>query len=134
MSFCGEDDFDSFFDFIFTKWENEENQIEFLHYLISNPQTESFSFKYYKGKRKKQVIYASVAGNLCLEQDMLTWRKIKFDFVPQKGDWLVYFNTAGYQMDSNESEFHKIPLVKKIIVEKDDAGYLIKEDKEYDCE
>ena len=86
-----------------------------------------------KDKRKKQIIYASVAGNLCLEQDMLTWRKIKFNFIPQKGDLLVYFNTAGYQMDSNESEFHKIPLAKKIIVEKNTAGYLIKEDKEYDC-
>ena len=85
------------------------------------------------GNRKKETIFASIAGNLCLEQDMLTWRKIKFDFVPQKGDWLVYFNTAGYQMDSNESEFHKIPLVKKIIVEKKETGYLIKEDKEYDC-
>ena len=85
------------------------------------------------GQRKKKVIYASVAGNLCLEQDMITWRKIKFDYIPQKGDWLIYFNTAGYQMDSNESEFHKIPLVKKLIVEKTENGYSIKEDNEYDC-
>jgi CCR4-NOT transcription complex subunit 1 len=46
--------FDLFFDFIFNKWDNEENQIDFLHYLISNPQTETFSFKNYKGKRTKQ--------------------------------------------------------------------------------
>ena len=87
-----------------------------------------------KGRRRKNEIYASIAGNLCLEQDMLTWRKIKFDYIPQKGDWLVYLNTAGYQMDSNESEFHKIPLIKKLIVEENEVGYLIKEDKEYDCE
>ena len=86
-----------------------------------------------KDKRKKETIYASVAGNLCLEQDMLTWRKIKFDYIPKHGDLLVYFNTAGYQMDSNESEFHKIPLVKKYIAIKDNHNYLIKEDKEYDC-
>ena len=48
--------FDLFFDFIFKKWNNEENQIDFLHYLISNPQTESFSFKNYKGKRTKQQL------------------------------------------------------------------------------
>jgi diaminopimelate decarboxylase len=45
---------------------------------------------------------------------------------------LVYFNTAGYQMDSNESEFHKIPLVKKLIVEKIKNEYRISEDSEYD--
>lgn len=78
-------------------------------------------------------IYASVAGNLCLEQDMITWRRIKFDRTPKKGDLLVYYNTAGYQMDSNESEFHKIPLVKKYIVSKNEKEYLIVEDKEYDC-
>ena len=46
--------YDLFFDFIFNKWDNEENQIEFLHYLISNPQTDTFNFKNYKGKRTKQ--------------------------------------------------------------------------------
>ena len=71
--------------------------------------------------------------NLCLEQDMITWRKIKFDTIPEKGDLLIYYNTASYQMDSNESEFHKIPLVKKYVVKKNDNGYLIEEDKKYDC-
>ena len=85
-----------------------------------------------KSSREKKEIYASVAGNLCLEQDMITWRKVKFECVPQRGDLLVYFNTAGYQMDSNESEFHKIPLVKKMIVEKNNDEYKISEDKEYD--
>jgi len=78
-------------------------------------------------------ILASVAGNLCLEQDMITWRKIKFDTTPERGDLLVYYNTAGYQMDSNESEFHKIPLVKKYVVKKIDDRYVIEEDKKYDC-
>lgn len=83
--------------------------------------------------RKKKEIYASVAGNLCLEQDMLTWRKIKFEYTPKKGDLLVYYNTAGYQMDSNESEFHRIPLVKKFIVERIEDKYVIMEDEKYDC-
>ena len=46
--------YDLFFDFIFKKWNNEENQIEFLQYLISNPQTDTFNFKMFKGKRTKQ--------------------------------------------------------------------------------
>ena len=86
-----------------------------------------------KTPRSKKTTYASVAGNLCLEQDMMTWRKIKFNYIPKRGDLLIYFNTAGYQMDSNESEFHKIPLVKKYIVKKIENKYLIKEDKNYDC-
>ena len=86
-----------------------------------------------KKVKQKNTIFASVAGNLCLEQDMITWRKIKFDTIPERGDLLVYYNTAGYQMDSNESEFHKIPLVNKYIIEKNKKDYYIKEDKEYDC-
>lgn len=30
---------------IFKKWNNQFNQIEFLNFLINNPQTELFSFK-----------------------------------------------------------------------------------------
>lgn len=83
--------------------------------------------------RLDSPIYASVAGNLCLEQDMITWRKIKFDYLPENGDYLIYYNTAGYQMDSNESEFHKLPLVKKFVVNKENGEYVIRKDDEYDC-
>ena len=84
--------------------------------------------------KNKKVILASVAGNLCLEQDMITWRKIKFENTPEKGDLLIYHNTAGYQMDSNESNFHKIPLIEKIVVKRNNnKSYEIKEDKLYDC-
>lgn len=86
-----------------------------------------------KSVGQNNVIFASVAGNLCLEQDMLTWRIIKFNVIPKRGDLLVYYNTAGYQMDSNESKFHKIPLVKKYIVKIIDNKYVIEEDKKYDC-
>ena len=85
-----------------------------------------------KSVGQNNVIFASVAGNLCLEQDMLTWRKIKFYVIPERGDLLVYYNTAGYQMDSNESEFHKIPLVKKYVVKRNDNKYVVEEDKKYD--
>ena len=85
-----------------------------------------------KSVRQKKVVFASIAGNLCLEQDMLTWRKIKFYVIPERGDLLVYYNTAGYQMDSNESEFHKIPLVKKYVVKRNDNKYVVEEDKKYD--
>ena len=62
---------------------------------------------------------ACIGGASCLETDMLTWRKILFPFRPQVGDLLVYLNTAGYQMDSNESPFHDLPLPPKVIIDRD---------------
>lgn len=41
-----------------------------------------------KNNNSNNSILASVAGNLCLEQDMITWRKIKFDTIPEKGDFV----------------------------------------------
>ncbi|MFE7031309.1 Y4yA family PLP-dependent enzyme [Streptomyces sp. NPDC057621] len=63
---------------------------------------------------------ASVGAATCLESDMLTWRKIVFPRRPRAGDLLVYPNTAGYQMDSNESPFHDLPLPPKVVIDRTD--------------
>ncbi|MFE4054791.1 Y4yA family PLP-dependent enzyme [Streptomyces sp. NPDC059096] len=63
---------------------------------------------------------ASVGAATCLESDMLTWRKIAFGQRPRPGDLLLYPNTAGYQMDSNESPFHDLPLPPKVVVDHTD--------------
>ncbi|MFC9243123.1 Y4yA family PLP-dependent enzyme [Streptomyces sp. NPDC057136] len=60
---------------------------------------------------------ASIGAATCLESDMLTWRKISFPSRPRTGDLLVYPNTAGYQMDSNESPFHDLALPPKVVVD-----------------
>jgi len=62
---------------------------------------------------------ACVGGASCLDGDMVTWRKIVFPQRPVPGDLLVYLNTAGYQMDSNESPFHDLPLPAKVVVTMD---------------
>ncbi|MFE5814852.1 alanine racemase [Streptomyces sp. NPDC056479] len=62
---------------------------------------------------------ACVGGATCLESDMLTWRKVLLPARPIPGDLLVYPNTAGYQMDSNESPFHELPLPPKVVVDTD---------------
>lgn len=69
-----------------------------------------------------QVFLACVGGSTCLESDMLTWRKIGFPAPIQPGDRLVYLNTAGYQMDSNESPFHEASLPSKVVVELHDEA------------
>lgn len=63
---------------------------------------------------------ACVGGATCLESDMVTWRKVRFPTRPAVGDLLIYPNTAGYQMDSNESPFHELPLPPKVVL--DTAG------------
>lgn len=71
----------------------------------------------------KQNHVACVAGSSCLEADMLTWRKINFPDEPVAGDILAYINTAGYQMDSNETSFHRTPLPAKIAIWQQNKAY-----------
>jgi diaminopimelate decarboxylase len=68
------------------------------------------------------VFPACVAGSTCLESDLVTWRKIGFPRPVQCGDHLVYLNTAGYQMDSNESPFHDAALPSKVVLRLGDGG------------
>lgn len=64
-----------------------------------------------------------VGGASCLEYDMLTWRKVVLPREPRRGDLLIYPNTAGYQMDKNESGFHQRPLPPKVVVSLDDGRF-----------
>ncbi len=68
-----------------------------------------------------EMFPACVAGSTCLESDMVTWRKIAFPRPVHRGDHLVYLNTAGYQMDSNESPFHDAPLPLKVVLQLGDG-------------
>ncbi|MFC3453031.1 Y4yA family PLP-dependent enzyme [Amycolatopsis speibonae] len=60
-----------------------------------------------------------VAGSSCMEYDVLTWRAVELPARPRTGDLLVYPNTAGYQMDKNESGFHQLPLPPKVVLDGD---------------
>jgi diaminopimelate decarboxylase len=62
-------------------------------------------------------VRTAVGGSSCLEYDVLTWRRVQFPVAPRPGDLLVYPNTAGYQMDKNESTFHQLPLPPKVVVD-----------------
>jgi diaminopimelate decarboxylase len=64
-----------------------------------------------------EPVAACVGGSSCLEYDMLTWRKVPFRRPPRPGDLLVYPNTAGYQMDKNETEFHQLPLPARVVLD-----------------
>lgn len=65
--------------------------------------------------REAELFTAAVASNTCLESDYLARRFIPFSTRPEPGDLLVYVNTAGYQMDSKESDFHRVPTPGKVV-------------------
>lgn len=67
---------------------------------------------------------AYIAGHSCLDDDVITNRLIEFETLPQPGDLLVYANTAGYQMDLLENEFHRHPMPRRIAVRGGAAGGL----------
>ncbi|MGF6888801.1 diaminopimelate decarboxylase [Nocardia sp. GAS34] len=65
---------------------------------------------------------ACVGAATCLESDMLSWRRIPLPRAATIGDLLVYPNTAGYQMDSNESAFHGLPIPPKVVLRSTSDG------------
>lgn len=73
--------------------------------------------------RPQDPIRVAIGGSSCMEYDVLTWRKILFPATPRHGDMIIYPNTAGYQMDKNESEFHQLPLPPKIVVKHEDGAF-----------
>ncbi|RKQ60848.1 diaminopimelate decarboxylase [Vogesella indigofera] len=72
-----------------------------------------------------QPVRAYIAGHSCLDDDVITNRLIAFNTMPQTGDLLVYANTAGYQMDLLENEFHRHPMPRRVTVTYDAAGALV---------
>lgn len=79
--------------------------------------------------RAQHVVHAAIGGASCMEYDVLTWRKIAFPAAPRHGDLIVYPNTAGYQMDKNESEFHQLALPPKIVVSEQGGRFVWRPDR-----
>lgn len=79
--------------------------------------------------RPQRQAIAAVAGSSCMEYDVLSWRKIRFPAEPRYGDFVIYPNTAGYQMDKNETEFHQLPLPPRIVVSEHDGQFTWRRDQ-----
>jgi diaminopimelate decarboxylase len=73
----------------------------------------------------------ALVGRSCLENDIIRQSAVGFSRAPVDGDAIVFVNTAGYQMDSNESEFHSLPLPHKIAVTKDRGRWRCILDEQY---
>lgn len=74
-------------------------------------------------RRAGEPVWACVGGSSCMDYDMLTWRKVPLERRPRYGDLLIYPNTAGYQMDKNETEFHQLPLPGRVVLTTDGSGF-----------
>jgi diaminopimelate decarboxylase len=67
-------------------------------------------------------VRAYLAGHSCLDEDMISNRWLDFPAAPQAGDFLVYANTGGYQMDMMENQFHRHPMPTRLCVKRTADG------------
>jgi len=61
-------------------------------------------------------------GNLCVSYDILQYNKTYPDILPERGDLVMFNNTAAYMMDFVESETLMQPLAQKVAVWPDQRG------------
>lgn len=76
----------------------------------------------------------ALAGRSCMESDFIRRTGVDFPVEPVAGDLIVFINTAGYQMDSNESRFHEHPLPTKVAAIQTRHGWQAIQDDVYSIE
>lgn len=76
-------------------------------------------------------VFLHLAGNLCLENDILAWRQVPFRRMLTPGDILAFVNTAGYQMDFAESRIHRMNIAPRLAVTRGGSGWLWVVDGQY---
>jgi diaminopimelate decarboxylase len=63
-----------------------------------------------------------LAGNLCLERDLVLQHRVHLAAVPRSGDLVAFVNTAAYQMDLSASRALLQPGPTRVVVHADGAG------------
>ncbi|MEU6207764.1 Y4yA family PLP-dependent enzyme [Micromonospora musae] len=74
---------------------------------------------------------AYLFGNLCLEADLITRRKVFLPSRPSSGDLLAFVNTAGYLMDFSATQALRQPVGRKVAMYRDDGAWRWCLDEEY---
>ncbi|MGC5311512.1 Y4yA family PLP-dependent enzyme [Micromonospora zamorensis] len=70
-------------------------------------------------------------GNLCLEADLITRRKVFLPSRPRPGDLLAFVNTAGYLMDFSATHALRQPIGRKVALYRDDGAWRWCLDEQY---
>lgn len=72
-----------------------------------------------------------LTGNLCLEDDFLTRRRVTLPRTPVPGDLLAFVNTAGYFMDFAADHALRQPIARTAAVYRDTGGWSWCLDEQY---
>jgi diaminopimelate decarboxylase len=72
-----------------------------------------------------------LAGNLCLEADLITRRRVHLPRPPSVGDLLAFANTAGYAMDFHAHRAQRQPLARTVAVTRERDSWRWRLDEEY---
>ncbi|MFI9585458.1 Y4yA family PLP-dependent enzyme [Streptomyces sp. NPDC052236] len=72
-----------------------------------------------------------LVGNLCLEADLITRRKVFLPRLPRVGDLLAFANTAGYAMDFHAHHAQRQPVARTVAVVRDGGSWRWCLDEEY---
>ncbi|MEV4724211.1 Y4yA family PLP-dependent enzyme [Micromonospora humida] len=70
-------------------------------------------------------------GNLCLEADLITRRKVFLPSRPCTGDLLAFVNTAGYLMDFSATQALRQPIGRKVALYRDGGAWRWCLDEQY---
>ncbi|MDG4811036.1 alanine racemase [Micromonospora sp. WMMD1120] len=70
-------------------------------------------------------------GNLCLESDLITRRKVFLPSRPRLGDLLAFVNTAGYLMDFSATHALRQPIGRKVALYRDGGAWRWCLDEQY---
>ncbi|OLT35555.1 diaminopimelate decarboxylase [Rhodococcus sp. CUA-806] len=70
-------------------------------------------------------------GNLCLEADFISRRKIWFDRLPVAGDVLAFVNTAGYFMDFSADHALDQAIARVVAMTRNASGWSWRLDEQY---
>jgi diaminopimelate decarboxylase len=58
-----------------------------------------------------------LVGAYCMEEELLSLRRLEFPQGVERGDLIVFPNTAGYQMHFMESRSHQFPLARNVFLD-----------------
>ncbi|WP_324193434.1 type III PLP-dependent enzyme domain-containing protein [Nocardia otitidiscaviarum] len=72
-----------------------------------------------------------LAGNLCLEDDLITRRQVTLPRPPEPGDLLAFVNTAGYFMDFAADHALMQPIARTVAVHRAAGGWSWCLDEQY---
>ncbi|MFD0352603.1 Y4yA family PLP-dependent enzyme [Streptomyces sp. NPDC127110] len=73
--------------------------------------------------RAGRPVGVHLAGNLCLESDLITRRTVFLPDLPQPGDLLAFPNTAGYCMDFTATAAQQQPSARRVAVREEGGSW-----------